>query len=136
MAYPSDRQAHLYEPISQHRDIEGDGTFESKQSCLGQSPTRSSHIQGCMIKIAIVIAGVVGFALGITFEKLYPLNSISQDVAPRIRLPTIQRAFTYPSPFSKSPPVGKDLGNASEPIWDALIPSTLSVDPVFMISHR
>lgn len=41
----------------------------------------------------------------------------------RIPLPLIQVTFTYPSPFEKEPPQGWESGKASEPVWDALIPS-------------
>lgn len=76
--------------------------------------------------IVFLFAIAVGFAAGALSMRRtsHPNRSSSlPDTAPRIPIPTIQREFVYSSPFSKEPPRGPDAGNASEPIWDALVPS-------------
>ncbi|KAI1826341.1 hypothetical protein F4861DRAFT_497964 [Xylaria intraflava] len=75
----------------------------------------------------LVISMVTGFVAGILVmahvfsseEGRYGWNVGGPQ---RIPLPTIERAFTYSSPFSLEPPQAKSSGAEPEPIWDTLVP--------------
>jgi hypothetical protein len=126
MVYRGDHQAHGgYELISQANNTEGEKTTNFGERTRFNGCTPFSHVRGLLVIVVMVITGVSGFALGILTANLRSRNSFGESVAPRIHLPTIQRFFTFPSPFSQPPPGGLESGNVSEPIWDALIPSML-----------
>ncbi|KAI1810429.1 hypothetical protein GGS20DRAFT_567584 [Poronia punctata] len=112
-----------YKPLGQDpKDIEVAGGSSLRQDGHVKSHRQASHVQSFIAVIATVIAGTAGFIFGVLFAESHPRHGHLRDVAPRISLPAIQRIFTFPSPFSQKPP---GPGNASEPIWDALVPNGL-----------
>jgi hypothetical protein len=83
--------------------------------------------------ICFILVFIVAFTAGALFT-LYISNPSTThsyepgtveniSIAPHLPLPQIAGQFKHKSPFSEEPP---REGNASEPIWDALIPSTSS----------
>lgn len=73
-----------------------------------------------------ILAVTAGFIAGSFFTHTYENTASENDlenIAPRISLPHIRRAFNYSSPFSREPPQRERAGEISEPIWDSLLPS-------------
>lgn len=88
---------------------------------------RASKTVYFLVFIGLAGAAVIGFISGMLFTRSAATPTLCEgdtsDTAPRIPLSTINHEFVFDSPFAKEPPSGPGSGEASEPIWDTLVPS-------------
>ncbi|KAJ5375403.1 hypothetical protein N7517_007409 [Penicillium concentricum] len=117
---------HEYKPLS---NANGDLDREEPQPHLAE-PSKTQFTVPHMI--CFIVSLITAFTAGVllilyisntTTTHCYESGTVEDiSIAPHLPLPQIAGKFKHKSPFTEEPP---REGNASEPVWDALIPNGL-----------
>ncbi|CAJ2512977.1 Uu.00g010960.m01.CDS01 [Anthostomella pinea] len=109
-----------YQPLAKDEEDQSYVALED------QKRSRSQTLR-CLAVIACFFLTAIGcyFAgrLSKPGQASHQKGDAAGSTAPQISVPGIVGEFVFKSPFSQEPPQGEGAGDASEPIWDALIPN-------------